>query len=315
MASVIIFSSPIQFIFALVIKSMGSEENLVGYYYDYQKSFRREYYLISKQLDVNLSINPISELNRNLKIKSLYLTNRFNATEVGLAQQLNFKELKLYEEGMNFYLDHAHYAPQLNDKNVILKFKNYIKKKIGKPPSHLYLRNFNDVYSMFPLEVNNNISLLQTFKHLLNLERISSSTVKKCIVLSQWYVPDGFVELDTYKKFLKNLFLSLSQYDEVYLKLHPREASCDYIDLYEYGYRKINSEFENLPVELFLSKQPMDIYGFWTSTLFYMSKLDTEMRIYTLLPRFQYYLKTEGLNVLFLDSSIQLTKDYKINIF
>lgn len=281
--NIIIFSSPLQFLFGCIIslnlKNKGVTE---GYYYIYEKDFSKVYSKILKYLKVpfdsidllsNLDIDSIQENHQ------IYLGNRFNSVEVDL--YFNIKKhtnnIYLYEEGFNTYLKHHFNNKALSDYDVKTTIKNSFKLLLGKRPSLIPLRKFKKIYTTFPVDHLRNQSKWNKIEFLKQNHSDSKDILNdSCIFLSQTLVEDGFINEIDFLIFIDLVLLELAEkYNVIYFKPHPRNSDV-LIDRILKSNDKIcfiPEYYQDLPAELFLMNNNIDTYGFSSSTLLYASGL------------------------------------------
>ena len=104
-----------------------------------------------------------------------------------------------------------------------------------------------------------------------------------CLIISQWWSEDGFMTEADYFAFLKITYKRLTQkYTNIYFKAHPRE-SAEFVNRLtkEFDFKFLPTEYSDLPIELYLLNNNLDLYGFWTSAMFYAKKA-FNMNVYSL---------------------------------
>ncbi|WP_443939724.1 polysialyltransferase family glycosyltransferase [Pedobacter sp. MW01-1-1] len=282
MKNYIIFSSPLQCFFAgLMSKQLKGE--WYGIYYIYNKSFYKIYKKIFTILGANFEgINSVDEFDTTIlrEEDTIFISNRFSVTEVKFFYLVRnrVKSINLYEEGSNTYLKHHFNSPCLNDFGFELKVKNSIKRILGKDPSHIYMKQFEKVYTSFPMKYCGK----DQHRFIEYKQEISLDTTKKqqkvCLFLSQTLGIDGFLSQGEYNEWL-NQFLNklIDKFDVIYFKPHPRdddELLVRILEDYKGNIQLLPVEYRELPAEMFLSENN-DVYliGFFSSTLMYYASL------------------------------------------
>lgn len=276
-----IFSSPLQFFFAtLVANELGGK--CLGFYYFFGKDFTQEYVKISNVMDSKIHIvGDTSNIDFSgiSPSDSFFLGNRFAPQEIEIfskARKLK-SQVNLYEEGTNTYLEHHFASSSLSDSSLSLRVKNLIKKVLNRKVTHIYLGEFDSIYTTFKFDnknVKNNIRIKLNSK----ASEGNGGINRDCIFLSQSLTQDGFLSEEDYVNFVKSLLdFLLTKYSVVYFKQHPRDSIKVIQNILEdFGDRvsELPLDYNNLPVEIYLSEfSHVDVYGFFTSTLMYHSSL------------------------------------------
>lgn len=327
MVTYFVISSPLQCFFASII-SKGIKGKKIALYYDYGKSFFQIYPKIVELLHSKFdSIEKLSDFNLKQikKEDSFFFCNRYSIDEIDLFHKIKgkVKECNLYEEGLNTYLDHHFNNPNLNDRSLKLKAKNIVKRCFMKLPSHIYLRQFSNVYSSFPIDYKNVNNIKITTDEFEN--GINNSETKSCLFLSQTLAVDGFLSLTDYHDWLFTVIGRLTlDFDLVYYKAHPRDNEETIKLMFEKFPNKIRllpDYYNDLPAELFLIKNlGITLFGFFSSTLVYYASL-MNGQSYQLLSRItEDFSQNERLKVinssmstLFEQHKISSMSDYELN--
>lgn len=278
--NIVVFSSPLQYLFAhLVIKQL-SLKNVIGVYYIYQKDFSTVFNYID-----NILLNKIDKCNMdeiegimtNRNLEAVFFSNRFSQEEVTLFHKVKGRASKicLYEEGANFYLQHFFLNKNINDNNFVLKLKNMIKQLVKKNASHIYISQIDEIYSVFDLEfLPKNVKRYSLFEQFQKLQ--SNGLTKQsdsCLILSQWFVEHNYLSEDEYIYYINHLVKRIEhKYKNIYYKPHPRDAEKLNMNIYKNPKIKcLKIPYNEVPVELFIAKQNLDLYGFWSSAMFYIN--------------------------------------------
>lgn len=278
---IFIFSSPLQFLFcSLIAEKMDADKDIYGFYYTYQKDFRN---VFTKIIDVfDSKVVRINDVE-HFKVNSLnpgdyvFFGNRYNNLECSLFKlvKTNTKNYFLYEEGFNTYLGHHFNNSTLNDTNLKLGIKNFVKTCLGKTPSHVKLNDFQKVYTTFKLEHLKDQTKWVKIDFLSKNQPIvlENST---CLFLSQTLVEDGFIDEGTYLTFMNKVLKELSKnYDIIFFKTHPRN-DVSLMQRILNGNPKIKTlpePYDTLPAEFFTKDFMVHLYGFTSSTLMYAASL------------------------------------------
>ena len=274
-------SSPLQFMFCCLIVQKWFRNRIVyAYYYKFNKDFTPLYEKISALLQVNnVKPMPLENFPTDISEKDkIFFGNRYNQNEI-LKYYENVSKtdkLYLYEEGFNTYLEHHFNNPKISDKNKILWLKNKIKLYIlGAIPTHVYLGQFKKVFSTFKVGNLNNPEAWQQID-FIEQETDLEGRDGTCIFLLQSLCEDGLMSEKSFLTLVNSIIVQLTAiYDYIYIKPHPRNKS-DIINRISSTSEKIMDIpelYADLPVELFLSKNRMDVIGFSSSTLMYSSSL------------------------------------------
>lgn len=265
---------------SLIALKLNKSHEIVGYYYHFQKDFSNIYKDISNYF--NHSINNIQPLdnfdvltiNKN---DSLFISNRYSFNEIAifLKAKKRTNNLFLYEEGFNMYLPHHFNNPAKSEFNFRNRIKNEIKLHLGMPPNLLALNSFSKVFSTFPIENLKNKKKWNKIE-FIQPDIKEKSAINKCLFLSQSLVEDELVDKEKFILFAKNIFIKLSKkYDVIYFKAHPRNSQ-EIIDSILDGAVNVEflpKEYNELPAEIFLASEQVDLVGFSSSTLMYASSL------------------------------------------
>nr|WP_315199388.1 polysialyltransferase family glycosyltransferase [uncultured Flavobacterium sp.] len=276
-----IFSSPLQFLFSSLISQKLDKEFIIkGYYHNYGKDFSSFYSEISAYLSSPIrDINLFSSLDVNL-VKAddfVFFSNRFNVKEIDffIKVKKNTKNLFLYEEGLNTYIPHHYTEVRLSDNNFKTSIKNTLKKIAGKSPSLIKLNQFKSIYSTLPIEHLKDQSKSRRIEFLSSKNEFSND-FDSCLFLSQTLVEDGLVNEDLYVSFMKTVINKLSNvYETIYFKPHPRNTDCliNKIVSNNSKIKLLPAMYQNMPAEVYLTKNKLDLYSISSSTLIYGSSL------------------------------------------
>ncbi len=278
--NIVVFSSPLQYLFAhLVIREL-SLKNVIGIHYIYQKDFSPIFNHIDNILFHKIdrwSTDEIEGIMANSNIEAVFFSNRYSQEEVALFHKLKGRTSKicLYEEGANFYLQHFFLDKNIKDNNFVLKFKNMIKQLFKKNTSHIYLSQIDEIYSVFDLEfLPKKVKRYSLFEQFQKLQ--SSRLIKQndsCLILSQWFVEHNYLSEDEYIYYVNHLVEKIeNRYNNIYYKPHPRDAEKLNSNIYKNPkIKRLKTPYNEVPVELFIANQNLDLYGFWSSAMFYIN--------------------------------------------
>lgn len=277
---IITFSSPLQYLFASLINKQNNDE-LVGYYYQFHADFSTVFDEIDKILESKLTRYPIENIYNLDRIPSeIILSNRFSYEDIKIFEFFKQDKVKfsIYEEGTSFYIDHNYLNKNINDKNIIIKLKNLIKKLINKPSSHIYMKDIDKTYSIFgnPEWMSKKIEqelFCNEFNKLKNKNKMN--TKGNAIILSQWFVEHNILKEEEYIDFIGSVVNTLkNKYSIIYYKAHPRDnENMTQAIINKYSLSILAEPYNILPVEIFIGKYDVDTYGFWTSAMFYVHRL------------------------------------------
>lgn len=272
----IVFSSPLHFLVALLVKQSDGVES-VGLYLRHQKDCSETFAKIAEKLGVDLRyVTSMESLDQNFS--EVVITNRFDPVQVALIEKYRRKAtIAFMEEGASIYLKELHFSKGLSDGNRWLRLKELFRVVIGKGRRFIPMSWFEKGYSFCAAE----IPFLSKRCELINLTDVFRATVrnsnidksgggKKIIILSQWFVAKQILSEDEMLAFYGWLVeRKLSGYDAVYYKPHPWDE-VEFTDRVKQQFGFLSVEDEDLPVELWLALNPnADLIGFWTSTMFY----------------------------------------------
>jgi hypothetical protein len=280
--TIFIFSSPLQFLFSgLISNTINKDSKIEAYYYSYGKDFYPTYSLMLNYVDT--SINQINHID-NLRHESIsntdevFIGNRYNIIEVALFYKLRNKTEKiyLYEEGFNIYIKHHFNNIKQSEFNIITNLKNTVKLLIGRTPSLIKLSKFRKVYTTFPLDHLRDQSKREKIIFLSKNRNTTKNYTNSCLFLSQTLVEDGFINDNSFLKFMNQAFKQLEEkYALIYFKPHPRNSE-ELISRVLQSNKKVSflpDDYQQMPAELFLINNTIDVYGFSSSTLLYASGL------------------------------------------
>jgi len=312
--NIFLYSSPLQYLCAhLVIEKEKIQNSSIGVYYLYDKDFTHIFKMIDKVMGRTIQTKPLSSFHPKV-INHLFLTNRFSSHEIQFYTKHHniIDQVSLYEEGANMYLPHFFLDKTINDSNLLLKLKNTIKKKLGKQVSHLPLTTFDSIYSIFDIpfiaKKTKNILIYNEFKKLQTIQNKNNF----CLILSQWFVEHRYLTENEYITYIKNLSHSLKKtYNIVYFKPHPRDNNSMVNRIYNIDHiARLPSDYEDLPAELVIAKLNLDVFGFWTSTMFYVIEA-WDINVYSLFEDLlSNYKKQDIINMYELDAKILLNKHH-----
>jgi hypothetical protein len=277
----LIFSSPLHYMVALLVKKHSGEPCL-GLYLQHNKNCADVFKEISNRLGIDLDFVVDVDLVKNRgDISELVVSNRFDHIQMDLVLAYKGRVLLSFmEEGASIYLKESHLGKGLRDDNYWLRFKQLVKVALGRRRYFIPMNMFSRGYSFCAAEIpflNKSCQLINITETFLTSARQSGFRApdaerheKRALVLSQWFVAKNILtesEMVDFYTWMHNE--ELCQYDKVYYKPHPWD-SPEFTARIKAQFGFLSLDNEHIPVELWLATHPdVDLYGFWTSTMVY----------------------------------------------
>lgn len=209
------------------------------------------------------------------KINEVIFSNRYDNRQVRFFEAIRSKKTKIsfLEEGASIYLKYPYfkYSSTVNLAKFMLKIGSYALPRFY----------FDKSYTLALFEMPRVKPGLELFdlrekllKHVRRYEKYDNSTV----LLSQWLVKQDYISSDKLIEYYARVF---EGHKDVFYKPHPWDDEKFTSEVVERcGFKLIETE---LPVELLLLKsRNVHVFGFWTTTLFYLDKL-TDNQVYSLM--------------------------------
>lgn len=169
----IVFSSPLHFLVALLVKQSDGVES-VGLYLRHQKDCSETFAKIAEKLGVDLRyVTSMESLDQNFS--EVVITNRFDPVQVALIEKYRRKAtIAFMEEGASIYLKELHFSKGLSDGNRWLRLKELFRVVIGKGRRFIPMSWFEKGYSFCAAE----IPFLSKRCELINLTDVFRATVR-----------------------------------------------------------------------------------------------------------------------------------------
>ena len=278
---IFIFSSSLHYMFACLLAE-ELDGPIEGYYYESMSNSLKKYEAIDKVLNFPLSKIPYQELMKKeiSEPYELFFANRYHDYEVDIFNKLAKKavSVNLYEEGFSMYLTHIPFNKLTNDDNIKLKIKNIVRSVLDRRQSHIYLNQIDNIYTILEnvhKVKKNKVYYINKF-YSLKEKTIETLGNKSCIILSQWFVEHNLIKEDDYISYISELIINLKKdYNTIYYKEHPRDSISMTNKILNKNsiLKQLYYPFNEIPIELYLAKNSIDVYGFWSSAMFYAKKV------------------------------------------
>lgn len=308
-----VYNGPLQYFLCRLIQTAGGGGPSRGIQYTECGDFSE----VFSEIDALMGVKPLEsiqfrlddELSRIGPVDRLFLSNRFNPSEIEIYLQLKHKTKRVcaFEDGLSLYLKHCFFNPDWRDDNYrqVLhdKYRLFLRQYVGGRHSKLrphYLTSgvFDEFHSIFQDIPGKRlfskwVSIAPAFRSLANTGPLRES-LQGALVLSQSLTTDGLVRPDDYVGFLKELTQDLVQRNGlVYFKPHPRDPSAVVEAMSGVpGCALLPRAYQRAPVELLLAKHPgVTAYGFWSSSLAYAAG-GLDRKAYTFAPTFMNHVQS-----------------------
>ena len=291
MTNIFVIGSPLSCLFAnLVARRFAGDEN-VAYFEPAQPHYPASYPAIDRLMEARLAKRPLTELDTGRRYERLFIAHRFQVGDVRTVFRLRGKvgSINLHDGEMSLYTGHKHNKQRKNDHSLRLRLKNAAKALIGRPPSHVYMRQIDCVYSVFPevADCPTDVRRASILEDFCAAAPARSDLGPAAIVLSHPFVFDRYLGLEEYSGYLETLAARLGRvYSTVYFKAHPLEATGPVPQRVFAGgaYERLPVDYDAVPVELLLAQQrQIDVFGFWSGAMIYAAGA-LGVRVRTLYP-------------------------------
>lgn len=205
----------------------------------------------------------------------IIFSNRHDNRQVKLFERIKSKSttISFLEEGASIYLKNPYfeYSSAFNLVKYFFKIKNY------SMPRYIFDKAYT--LSLFDIpRIKRTCAIVDLYplleKHVRHYSKYDGSVV----LLSQWLVEQNYLDADQLIEYYSQVF---KQEQLVFYKAHPwDDDSFTKEVIKKCGFQLIDT---TLPIELlFLKSRNMRVFGFWTTTLFYLDRL-TQNKVYSLL--------------------------------
>lgn len=209
-----------------------------------------------------------------VKIETLYVSNRHSAWQIKVAKRSGVQnQMVLLEDGLGNYSP-RNFLLGKRFKSTIEEVLNLVKWRFNFRVNVIPIRILNKDGLVFQCqEFQRNILVKSQFgDHLAaKYNRQQESPPNSALVLSQWLTAHELISETVYCEFLSKQIRDLqTQYEQVYLKFHPRDTKSlkDSLATIE-GVTILPEKFETIPAEFLALKLNSDLYGFWSTAIIY----------------------------------------------
>lgn len=274
----IFFSSVLHYLFASAINERTKYSKLIYFYWDKDLTPEFDYldnYLFGCKKDRS-KFNPNDKVFYK-DVDEIIISNRYDVRQVRLCRQYlhNNDKIKvsMLEEGASIYLKNPHFRYN--------SYFNYLKYKLDLGSYAFPRFKFDNIYGFLISDVpglSNNCKRVNYTSYLRYLLPNQCLYDNSTVIISQWLVKKRYISSEKMISYYKSMFC---KNDNIFYKPHPWDDKT-FTDalINETGFQLIKSP---LPVELLLlNGRNINVYGFWSSTLFYLDNL-TDLKVYSML--------------------------------
>lgn len=287
--SVYVFSSPLQYFLCRLIALEYPSRVTKGIQYIELGDFSAVFQQIDNLMGpcpFEMSQFSIGDKLPPENIDRLFLSNRFNQSEIEILLQVGSKakELCAFEDGLSLYISHNFREASWNDQNTLLVAKNWAKEFVRNHtnfrnknirPYYFSTKRYDSFFSIFPdipgrRENSKLYSIKPVFQSLSDPDQGKFEST--AIILSQSLVKDEFISSTDYIEAMIALIRDIStKHAKIIFKAHPRDdTKMIEAIMSQSGCTELPEEYRKVPVELYLAKnRHVTTYGFWSSSLPY----------------------------------------------
>ncbi|WP_272942537.1 polysialyltransferase family glycosyltransferase [Catenovulum agarivorans] len=277
------FSSPLHFLVANLVNQLTDEE-VIGIYILYQEDKTDSFHRISKCFEKKLSyVVSLNDIRTQLDLNNLELvfSNRFDKHQISIyrtLKKLGKVRVSFMEEGMSIYLKKVHFLRGSVLSESLDVAKKLVKIALGRDERVIAMKRFIRGYTF-------NVAEIPGLSSTCEIIDLKSAFLSKCrcdlkypeksiVILSQWFVAKRILTIEEMVEYYKVVSKSFLDKDAtVYFKPHPWDPpELTESVIKECGF--VRSLDDYLPIEIHLLNNPqIQLYGFWTSALFYTSAM------------------------------------------